>query len=166
MLLVLALGGVYSGVSLQAATTETNAPVHPLATNACVTIDTPVVVRGPDAKRLFALGMIETGNDDREVGSDGEVSRYQIQPVVWKTYTTSTEYRNPEVALSVARQHWNFLAKYFKDRAGREPDDFDMYILWNTRFGYYSRKGFEQGKVSLIIQDRAQRFVNLVNRKG
>jgi hypothetical protein len=41
-----------------------------------------------------------------------------------------------------------------------------MYILWNTRFGYYSRKGFEQGKVSLIIQDRAQRFVNLVNRKG
>ncbi len=118
----------------------------------------------PDAKRLDALGMIETGNNDREIGGAGEISRYQIHPVVWKSYSKSMEYSNPEVSLQVACQHWNYLANYFKARTGREPDDFDMYVLWNTRYGYYARKGFSQTLISPVVQDRAQRFVNLVNR--
>src|ERR1035437_8720650 len=31
-------------------------------------------------RRRFALGMIETGNNDREIGGAGEVSRYQLMP--------------------------------------------------------------------------------------
>jgi hypothetical protein len=119
-----------------------------------------------DERRIFALGMIETGNNDREIGGAGEVSRYQIHPVVWKNYSKSSDYANPDVALQVARQHWAYLTGYFKERTGREPDDFDMYVLWNTRFGYYARKGFSSKEISPIVQDRAQRFVNLVNRKG
>ena len=118
----------------------------------------------PDAKRLDALGMIETGNNDREIGGAGEISRYQIHPIVWKSYSKSMDYSNPEVSLQVARQHWSYLANYFKARTGREPDDFDMYVLWNTRYGYYARKGFSQTRISPVVQDRAQRFVNLVNR--
>ena len=118
----------------------------------------------PDAKRLDALGMIETGNNDREIGGAGEISRYQIHPVVWKSYSKSMDYSNPEVSLQVACQHWNYLANYFKTRTGREPNDFDMYVLWNTRYGYYARKGFSQTSISPVVQDRAQRFVNLVNR--
>ncbi len=118
----------------------------------------------PDSKVLFALGMIESGNDDRGVGPGGEVSRYQIHPSVWKAYSTSTEYRNPDVSAQVARQHWSQLTNYFRECAGREPTPFDMYVLWNTRFGHYARKGFNPARLSSIVRERAQRFVNLVNR--
>jgi hypothetical protein len=119
----------------------------------------------PDSRRLLALAMIETGSNDREIGGDGEVSRYQLSRAVWKSYTTSQDYTDPEVSLQVAAQHWNYLANYFKQKTGREPDDFDMYVLWNTRFGYYAHKGFSHQGISPVVQDRAQRFVNLVNRK-
>ena len=108
--------------------------------------------------------MIESGNDDRGVGRAGEVSRYQIHPSVWRNYSESRDYQNPELALQVARQHWNHLTNYFRARAGREPTPFDMYVLWNTRFGHYARKGFDQTRLSPVIRERAQRFVNLVNR--
>jgi hypothetical protein len=108
--------------------------------------------------------MIETGNNDREIGGAGEISRYQIHPVVWRNYSKSVDYSNPEVALPVARQHWKYLATYFKEKTGREAEDFDMYVLWNTKFGYYARKGFSPERLSPVVRERAQRFVNLVNR--
>src|SRR5947207_4904963 len=117
-----------------------------------------------DARVFFALGMIESGNNDRGIGIAGEVSRYQIQPAVWRNYSESRDYRNPEVSLQVARHHWNYLTNYFRDKAGREPTSFDMYVLWNTRFGYYDRKGFEPERLAPLVRGRAQRFVNLVNR--
>ncbi len=120
----------------------------------------------PDSRRLLALAMIETGTNDREIGGAGEVSRYQLSRAVWRTYTASQDYTDPEVSLQVAWQHWNYLANYFKQKTGRTPDDYDMYVLWNTRFGYYARKGFSQHEISPVVQDRAHRFVNLVNRKA
>lgn len=113
---------------------------------------------------FFALGMIESGNDDHGVGSAGEVSRYQIHPAVWKNYSSSRDYQNPDVSLQVARQHWNYLTHYFREKTGREPVPFDMYVLWNTRFGYYARNGFDPARINLVVRNRAQRFVNLVNR--
>jgi hypothetical protein len=119
-----------------------------------------------DAQRLFALGMIETGNDDREVGAAGEVSRYQIHPTVWKAYSPKADYQNTQAAVRVAQQHWTWLAGYFMEKAGRQPTDFDMYVLWNTKFGYYARRGFVPKRLAAVVRDRAERFVNLVNRKG
>jgi len=117
-----------------------------------------------DSRRLYALGMIESGNNDRVIGPGGEVSRYQIQLAVWKTYSDSRAYFEPEVSRNVARQHWSYLTNYFREKAGREPTDFDMYILWNTRYGYYASKGFDQRLLNETLRDRARRFVNLVNR--
>ncbi len=117
-----------------------------------------------DESRQFALGMIETGNDDCEIGGAGEVSRYQIMPVVWHQFSDSQSYRNPAAAQSVARQLWARLYARFKQQAHREPTDFDMYVLWNTRSGYYARKGFDPARLGPIERDRAQRFVNLVER--
>ena len=142
------------------ATTTTN-PV--LATAAAQRPEAAIPVL--DTKRLFALGMIETGNNDYLVGSAGEVSRYQLMPVVWKSYSTSYDYVNPQVALQVARAHWDHLANYFIEKTGRTPDDFDMYVLWNTRYGYYAHKGFSKTLLCPVVKDRAQRFVNLVYRK-
>jgi hypothetical protein len=118
----------------------------------------------PDSKLFFALGMIESGNNDRGIGRDGEVSRYQIHPAVWKAYSASTDYSNPEVSAQVARQHWIYLASYFREYAGRDPTSFDLYVLWNTRFGHYARRGFDPTRLSSLVRNRARRFANLVNR--
>lgn len=106
--------------------------------------------------------MIETGNDDHAVGRAGEVSRFQIMPSVWEHYSNSRSYRSPEASLEVARSHWAWLYDYFKRAAGREPTDFDMYVLWNTRHGYYAKRGFASGRLGPIVRDRAMRFNNLV----
>ena len=50
----------------------------------------------------------------------------------------------------------------FKKQAHREPGDFDLYVLWNTRSGYYAGKGFAPDRLAPVVRDRAQRFVNLV----
>jgi hypothetical protein len=117
-----------------------------------------------DQSRQFALGMIETGNDDREIGGAGEVSRYQIMPVVWHQFSDSLRYRDPAISQQVAQQLWARLYARFKEQAHREPTDFDMYVLWNTRYGYYANKGFNPKKLGPTVRDRAQRFVNLVER--
>jgi len=113
---------------------------------------------------FFALGMIESGNDDRGIGKAGEVSRYQIHPAVWKLYSESRDYQNHEVSLLVARQHWTYLTNYFREKTGRTPTPFDMYVLWNTKFGHYAKLGFNPTRLNRVVQDRAERFVNLVNR--
>jgi hypothetical protein len=108
--------------------------------------------------------MLESGDDDRAVGPAGEVSRYQISPALWRAYTDSRDYRNPAVSSPVALQHWSRLYNYFFARTGRAPGDFDMYVLWNTRAGYYAKYGFDLQRVHPAVRDHAQRFVNLVNR--
>lgn len=117
-----------------------------------------------DERRQFALGMIETGNNDREIGGAGEISRYQIMPAIWHQFTSSRSYRNPVVSQSVAQQLWTSLYYQFKQSAHREPTDFDMYVLWNTRYGYYASRGFNPRRLGPTVRDRAQRFVNLVER--
>jgi hypothetical protein len=115
-----------------------------------------------DARHRLALGMIETGNRDNEIGGAGEISRYQIKPAVWKQYSQSENYEDPAVASLVAKQHWTVLYANFKKQTHREPTDFDMYVLWNTGFGYYAAKGFDSDHLNAVVRDRAQRFANLV----
>jgi hypothetical protein len=134
--------------------------VSPSATQAPVPASTAVL----DERRQFALGAIETANNDRAIGKAGEVSRYQIMPSVWKRYSGSSYYRNPEIARAVAQQHWSSLYNSFKKQAHREPNDFDMYVLWNTRYGYYASKGFNPARLHPVVRDSAQRFVNLIPR--
>jgi hypothetical protein len=115
-----------------------------------------------DNRRRYALGQIETGGDDKEIGRSGEVSRYQIMPSVWRHYSDSQSYRDPETSLQVAQQHWTALYKTFKEQARREPTDFDMYVLWNTHYGFYAKHGFNPERLGPAVRDRAERYVNLV----
>jgi hypothetical protein len=110
---------------------------------------------------LEAISMIESGNNDDAVGRAGEVSRYQIRPQVWRTFSQSSEYNNSRVAASVARQHLDWLAKFFLERTGRTADDFDLYVMWNAGPTYYSNIGFARERVRPFIRNRAQRYVNL-----
>jgi hypothetical protein len=141
-----------------ASTDETaNAPAPALSPSA--SSNQSALLDGP---RQFALGMIETGNNDSAIGGLGEVSRFQIMPSVWKHYSDSRNYQNAGTSTEVARQHWTALYEYFKKKTEREPTDFDMYVLWNTRYGYYATKGFTPEQLHPVIRDRAQRFTNLV----
>ena len=115
-----------------------------------------------DERRRYALSQIETGGDDNEIGRSGEVSRYQIMPSVWRHYSDSQRYRDPETSVQVAQQHWTALYKSFKEQAHREPADFDMYVLWNTHYGYYAKHGFDPERLGPAVRDRAQRYVNLI----
>lgn len=141
------------------ATAATSPAVIPLPAPVAPVADNPGVL---DQRRRFALGMIETGNHDDEIGGAGEVSRYQIMPSVWRHYSSSQHYQNPETSLEVAQRHWSALYAGFKQQARREPTDFDMYVLWNTHYGYYAGKGFNPDRLNPVVRDRAQRFVNLV----
>jgi hypothetical protein len=118
-----------------------------------------------DLHRRYALGMIETGNNDGEIGGLGEVSRYQIMPSVWRQYSSSRRYQDPGTSLEVAQRHWTALYAGFKQHTHREPTDFDMYVLWNTRYGYYASRGFDPSRLNPVVRDRAQRFVNLTQRE-
>ena len=110
---------------------------------------------------LEALSMIESGNNDQAVGKLGEVSRYQILPRVWRAYSSAWNYRNPQLASEVAEKHLNFLESGFRERTGREPSDFDRYVLWNAGLAYYTRIGFSPSRVHTVIRGRANRYVNL-----
>lgn len=111
--------------------------------------------------RLAALGMLESGDDDAAIGAVGEVSRYQIKPWIWRQYSTSEEYQNRELSTQVASQHVAELQRIFLKRAGREADDFDLYVLWNAGPTYYGRIGFDPGRVHPVIRERARRYANL-----
>ena len=151
--LLLALGLRTSSAGLVASAADDFRAAAPATAN------NPAVL---DAHRRLALGMIETGNDDREIGGAGEVSRYQIMPSVWKHYSQSQNYQDPTESLAVAQQHWLVLYAIFKKQAHREPGDFDLYVLWNTRNGYYAGKNFNSDRLAPVVRDRAQRYANLV----
>ena len=115
--------------------------------------------------KLDAISMIETADRDSLVGSAGERSRFQIMPAVWKNYTTSRDYANPQIARTVAEQHLAALEETYRKATGREPSDFDRYVLWNAGPTYYAKVGFNQRRVSPVIRERAQRYVNLREMK-
>ena len=110
---------------------------------------------------LEAISLIESGGNDAAVGYAGEVSRYQILPKVWRTYSRSQNYRNPWLSGEVARHHLRFLMTRFQQETGRDPRDFDLYVMWNAGLNYYRKQGFDGSKVHRIIRERAERFVNL-----
>ena len=164
-----------AGTSPQKLALATTFNLFPPAPAADIALPTPIVsiqnvapaADNPsllDERRRFALGMIETGNDDHEIGSLGEVSRYQIMPSVWRHYSSSRRYHDPKTSTEVARQLWSALHDGFKQQTHREPTDFDMYVLWNTRYGYYAHHGFKAVRLDPVVREHAQRFVNLIQR--
>ena len=111
--------------------------------------------------KLDSISMIESGDDDSAVGEAGEVSRYQIKPAVWHSFTNSIAYQDRSVSCWVAGQYLSVLESSFQSRAGRPPSDFDLYVLWNAGCSYYARIGFSPLRVHAVIRERAERFVNL-----
>ncbi len=119
-----------------------------------------------------ALAMIETGasspapgDPDHVVGGSGEISRFQIMPEVWKSYTKSKNHTNPEVAWTVTRRILADRVGSFEKATGRPPEPIEVYLLWNKP-GHFEGVGYRLEKVSKIYRERAQRFHNLYQNLG
>ena len=115
-----------------------------------------------------ALAQFETGATtprpsaaDRKIGTSREVSRYQILPNVWRRYSQSSQYQNPEVAWQVAAKILVDREKWFRTSTGRQWDPVDLYLMWNAP-GDYSRAKFNRRRVSRVVRERAERFSNLL----
>jgi hypothetical protein len=117
-----------------------------------------------------ALGHFESGattpsrcSADAKVGSRREVSRFQILPSVWRQYSQSGDFRNPDVAWSVTEKILTERHERFTRATGREWDAIDLYIMWNAP-GVYEKVRWDRRKVSRVVMERAQRFSNLMMR--
>jgi hypothetical protein len=106
--------------------------------------------------RWTALSQIESGDDDRALGSAGEISRYQIKPEVWRRYArTTADWTKPADALLVAKEAMQDRCTAFERSVHRSPTDFEFYILWNVP-AQIQRPG-------KAVSRRAERFCNLIN---
>ena len=117
-----------------------------------------------------SLGMFESGAvlpqrcaADKMRGATGEVSRFQIMPSVWRQYSRSTDYDNPEVAWGVAQRVLQDRVHWFRTATGRKPDATELYLMWNKP-GHFQAAGFDVKRVKNLFQQRAQRFANLCAR--
>lgn len=112
----------------------------------------------------WALAQIESGhydNPDKARGSSGEVSRFQIMPGVWRSYTKSRNYSNPGIAWNVALCILKEREAWFIRGTGRRPSAFDLYVMWNKP-GLYERVDFDPRRLPKQLRDVARRFENLV----
>jgi len=108
------------------------------------------------ARRLAALALIESGDNDHARGAAGEVSRYQIKPSEWRRVCALEPGRaavNPVTARNVAVAILQVRCSAFATRFHRAPDDFEFYVLWNAPG--------ELPKASVVVRERARRFANL-----
>ena len=108
--------------------------------------------------RSAALSMLETGDNDRAVGSAGEISRYQVRKMEWRSVTNSPNYSDSETAKKVMLHIMDKRIQAFRARFGRAPSDFEYYALWNAP------SQAMEGKISRTVAARCERFANLCAR--
>jgi hypothetical protein len=108
--------------------------------------------------RSAALSMLETGDNDHAVGSAGEISRYQVRKLEWRSVTNSPNYTDSETAKNVMLHIMDKRVQAFKAHFGRAPSDFEYYALWNAP------SQAMEGKISRAVAARCERFANLCAR--
>lgn len=115
-----------------------------------------------------SLAMFESGatssqrsKADTLRGGSGEVSRFQIMPAVWRSYSKSREYDNPEVAWTIAQRILADRTATFRAATGREPNALELYLLWNKP-GHFEAQDYKASRVKADYRQRAQRFANLL----
>jgi hypothetical protein len=99
-----------------------------------------------------ALSMIESGNNDRAVGTRGEISRFQIRPELWPGGNP----KSAQEALFAAREIMLPRLEQFQETHKRVPTAFEFYVLWNAPW--------EVDHPSAVVMNRASRYSNLVQR--
>jgi len=113
--------------------------------------------RSPVPARFQALWTVESGGNDMALGAAGERSRFQISPSVLRENgfkLTTADLSNPLTAYQCAAAIMQRRVGRFTATAGRQPSDFQFYLLWHRPARVNSPRPIER--------ERAQRFANLV----
>ncbi len=120
----------------------------------------------PAMDRFDALSQIESHDNDRAIGLQREVSRYQMLPEFWArtragNSRTSVIARptDPATAKNVARWIMQTRCSAFETRYHHAPDDFEFYILWHRPACYIGRA--VPRPITAIEADRGRRFASL-----
>ena len=100
---------------------------------------------------------------DQKIGRSKEVSRFQILPVVWRQYSQSQDYSNPETAWRVTERILRDRRETFRRATGRDWNDQELYLMWNAP-GAFARANYDLKKLSRVLRERADRFGNLASR--
>ena len=109
----------------------------------------------------WALGQIETGQNDRAIGRHREVSRYQIMPYEWRRFSRTRDWHDPSAAWTVAL---SILLERIAtvEGATRKPIALQsIYLVWNAPAAF-RRAHHNPRHVNRTLRDRAVRFENLV----
>lgn len=110
------------------------------------------------ADLLLALAEVESNSNDNAIGRDGEVSRYQIMPVVWNQYGAGLNPRNPEQSRLVAERILSTRMKNFEKKIGRMPNLVETYGLWNKPTHAMN------GRLRGTTLQRCKKFADFVNK--
>lgn len=110
----------------------------------------------------WALGQLESGEDDRAVGASGEITRYQILPEVFAQFGGRWNYRmDREHAWYVARKILRSRMQTAVQVLGSRPSPEMIYLLWNApRVARAAKYDFTR-VTNPVLRDRATRFSNL-----
>jgi hypothetical protein len=122
------------------------------------------VAGAPALDRYAALSEIESRNNDRMVGPEREVSRYQILPDLWDQAWTDRQKAvvkptDPVAATTVVKRIMQTRCSLFQSRYHSLPSDFEFYVLWHRPACYIGRP--VPRVLSTAEAGRARRFANL-----
>lgn len=106
------------------------------------------------AFHLCALAQIETGGDNRIVGKFGEVSEYQLTPVLWRKYAGRANPVDPNISTPIAQSLLQSRVAEFERNHKTAPTPEQIYLLWHRPARVLRPTDKEL--------ERAQRFANLV----
>jgi len=79
---------------------------------------------------VAALSLVETGNDDRVVGTRGELSRWQLMSYVRKVYP-GRDWSNPNAVRPVVITELTKRATHFRQHTHRWPTAAEYSLLWH-----------------------------------
>jgi hypothetical protein len=109
--------------------------------------------------RLDALSQIESRNNDRAIGPQREVSRYQILPAFWEQANVAWRPTDADAARSVVEWIMQARCRAFVARYHHAPDNFEYYILWHRPACYIGRP--VPRPLTLAEINRGRRFASL-----
>ena len=111
-----------------------------------------------------ALADVESGGNDRAIGSKGEVSAFQILPSIWNAHSDMPcslyHVQNRTKSIRVARKLNSYNLCVYKKDTGNLPQAYDMYVMWNYGVTKYKKMGYDRTKLPKKVKERAERFIN------
>ena len=124
-----------------------------------------------DLIRFQALSLIESGDDDRKVGTHGEVSRFQILPREWALQTDRpiSLAHHSDFSFGVAVEIMRSREARFRQLWAREPSDREWALLWHCPRHAFAA-ATQKHRLNREQLDYIDRFANtvesLVSRTG